>query len=888
MGFDSHISPIHYNIHVVLPEEGVSFQGEIELEFNWTTVVDENAAVRLHAVGMSNVTAALDGHACDVAQEGGGPDAVLVIAVPSSVKGGAGDQAVLSVRYTGTLGGDDAAGLYRASYRSSPATDSPLASGFATFFAPTDARRAFPCLDEPACKASFRLTVTAAAIHRNFLSNTPAERDVRVLLPNGSTARRVTFGRTPRMSTYLLAFVVGSFDHVGAVAPRSGVHFRVFTPLGAADDGAFALKTGTAALDYLESFFDHPFPLPKQDMIALRDHSAGAMENWGLITYRETALLARVDAGSSAAARQRVANTVCHELAHQWFGNLVTPVEWSQLWLNEGFATAVGTQVVDALYPEMQNSLNGFLVQDMEAALQLDSLASSHPVEVNVEGSQDVGQLFDAISYRKGAAVLRMLFGWLGEDTTRRGLKDYLGRYAYGNATTANLWTCLSEASGLDVGREMDRWTKVVGFPRLDVSWDEDNKLLRIRQSRFLSAASDSDTLDDGGAWRMLLHIVVDAETGHHTTLHVTERDQTFPLKQRPVAVNDGFATLARVRYDADTMPVYRDEAAVRSLAPETRLCLVSDAYALANARQLDVPQALSLSLSLANDPEFSVLSFSLEHCSKMLTTVGVWTADSSAVREQDAGRALIRAISLARLQALGWTAREGEPVGDGQLRGKLIVTLGTTGRVAQVIAEARARLTRFVDEGQSNALDRNVMQGAVRVVAYNARGPDDVALIRRAYLAASSAEDAGHFVHGLAAFPDPQLARDAWAWAWSSPRVPANALAHVFNGLGTARDSTMWKIMQEQWPQFRQRFEASFRLLESFVTLACRVLRSVQHADEVESFFAEHGGPKVVRAVAQGVEGIRARAACADDQRKLVLAWLREHHDTLMERGAA
>ena len=132
------------------------------------------------------------------------------------------------------------------------------------------------------------------------------------------------------------------------------------------------------------------------------------------------------------------------------------------------------------------------------------------------------------------------------------------------------------------------------------------------------------------------------------------------------------------------------------------------------------------------------------------------------------------------------------------------------------------------------------------------------------------------------------QLARDAWAWAWSSPRVPANALAHVFNGLGTARDNTMWKIMQEQWPQFRQRFEASFRLLESFVTLACRVLRSVQHADEVESFFAEHGGPKVVRAVAQGVEGIRARAACADDQRKLVLAWLREHHDTLMERGAA
>ncbi|KXN69417.1 zincin, partial [Conidiobolus coronatus NRRL 28638] len=266
------------------------------------------------------------------------------------------------------------------------------------------------------------------------------------------------------MSTYLLAFIVAELDYVEAFTKvGTPIPCRVYAPKGTAHLGKFSLDVCTKTLDLFNTVFGTPYPLPKMDMAAIADFDAGAMENWGLVTYRTNSILFD-EATTTQSSKQWIASTVTHELAHQWFGNLVTMEWWSDLWLNEGFATWVGNYAVDKLFPDW-HFWDTFVVEDVQSGLSLDCLRSSHPIEVEVQDPAEIDQIFDDISYSKGGSVIRMLSAYLTEDVFLEGIRQYLKKHAYGNASTGDLWAQLSETSGQDVSEFMNLWTKHTGYP---------------------------------------------------------------------------------------------------------------------------------------------------------------------------------------------------------------------------------------------------------------------------------------------------------------------------------------------------------------------------------------------------------------------------------------
>jgi aminopeptidase N len=455
----------------------------------------------------------------------------LTFAKPLPVGAGASAGATLRLAFTGTLN-DKMAGFYRSAYTAPGGERRHMG---VTQFEATDARRAFPCWDEPSLKATFSVSLRVPA-DRTALSNMPPKSTVLASTvadgdkgTTGSSAvqkgppgwKDVLFERTPLMSTYLVAWVVGEFDVVES-ATAEGVAVRVWTPPGLAEQGrcantlpcthrcarchshhriracacSFALDVAAKTLSFFTQYFGAAYPLPKMDMarthdariyafthscahhlnlthasfflsfflsaqVAVPDFAAGAMENWGLVTYR-TVLALYDPASTGSAVKQQIAYVVCHELAHQWFGNLVTMEWWSDLWLNEGFATWAGWLAVDSLFPEWR-VWDQFLVNEQARGLELDGLASSHPIEVEIPDASKVNEIFDAISYAKGASAIHMLVAYMGEASFRQGMRLYVQRHAWGNAATRHLWRALGDASGKPVADLMACWTQQTG-----------------------------------------------------------------------------------------------------------------------------------------------------------------------------------------------------------------------------------------------------------------------------------------------------------------------------------------------------------------------------------------------------------------------------------------
>ncbi|KDO73545.1 hypothetical protein CISIN_1g002775mg [Citrus sinensis] len=400
-------------------------------------------------------------------------DEILVLEFAETLPTGMG---VLAIGFEGVLN-DKMKGFYRSSYE----LNGEKKNMAVTQFEPADARRCFPCWDEPACKATFKITLDVPS-ELVALSNMPVI-DEKV----DGNMKTVSYQESPIMSTYLVAVVIGLFDYVEDHT-SDGIKVRVYCQVGKANQGKFALNVAVKTLELYKEYFAVPYSLPKLDMIAIPDFAAGAMENYGLVTYRETALLYD-DQHSAAANKQRVATVVAHELAHQWFGNLVTMEWWTHLWLNEGFATWVSYLAADSLFPEWK-IWTQFLDECTEG-LRLDGLAESHPIEVEVNHTGEIDEIFDAISYRKGASVIRMLQNYLGAECFQRSLASYIKKYACSNAKTEDLWAALEEGSGEPVNKLMNSWTKQKGYPVISVKVKEEK--LELEQSQFLSSGSPGD-----------------------------------------------------------------------------------------------------------------------------------------------------------------------------------------------------------------------------------------------------------------------------------------------------------------------------------------------------------------------------------------------------------
>ncbi|KAM0680453.1 hypothetical protein GINT2_001513 [Glugoides intestinalis] len=497
----------------------------------------------------------------------------------------------LSVKYSGKYS-KSMAGFYKSKYNENDL--------FSTHFESSDARRAFPCFDQPNLKSTFSITIEAPE-GNIALSNAELEKQV------GNT---YIFKKTPKMSTYIVAYVVGKLDYI---EDTSYIPIRVYAHPEEKQWGKFSLDVATRCLKFFGEYFETPYPLTKLDMVAIPSFAMGAMENWGLVTYRKTSLLFD-ETSTSIRSKKNIAVTVCHELAHMWFGNLVTMDWWSDLWLNEGFATWAATLAIDKSIQDMMpwDAWTSFISDDIESGMGMDSIKSTHKIGIEVNDPIDIDQIFDAISYSKGSSVIKMLENWLGPEVFRKGLVGYIKKFSYDNTITSDLWDSLSKAAqenelDAEVATVIDPWVQRPGFPYVEVK-DSGDKLTLI-QKRF----TIGHKVEESEPWSIPIRILwlddnkeVDSTTARESKVYLMSEEVMEIKKEGAIyKLNDNVSGLYRVLYPESNLKKLFEQ----DLNTNNRLNLFADIFAMAKAFHVPLQQPLSYLTYLSDESNYEVLS---------------------------------------------------------------------------------------------------------------------------------------------------------------------------------------------------------------------------------------------------------------------------------------
>ncbi|VAI31885.1 unnamed protein product [Triticum turgidum subsp. durum] len=619
-------------------------------------------------------------------------DGVLVLGFAKELPLGEG---LLKMDFNGILN-DQMRGFYRSKYQYKGKERNMAVTQFES----VDARRCFPCWDEPAFKAKFKLTLEVPS-ELVALSNMP--------VGNATFAgpiKTVRYLESPPMSTYLVAIVVGLFEYVEGMTTK-GTRVRVYTQIGKSNQGKFALDVGVKSLNLYKDYFDTPYPLPKLDMVAIPDFAAGAMENYGLVTYREVALLFD-DKSSSASSRQSVAITVAHELAHQWFGNLVTMEWWTHLWLNEGFATWVSHLAVDSFFPQW-NIWTQFL-DSTTTALRLDSLETSHPIEVEIHHASEVDQIFDAISYDKGASVIRMLQSYLGAERFQKAMASYMKKYAFSNAKTEDLWAVLEKETGEPVKDLMTIWTKQKGYPVINAKIKGND--IEIEQAQFLLDGSSGS-----GMWIVPITSGCGAYDTQKKFLLKLKRDKMVIGSQCGdrkkggnfwTKLNINGTGFYRVKYDDELAAALQNALESKKLSLMDKIGTVDDLYALSIARQQTFASLLRLLYGYRGEADYSVLS----HINTVTTSIAKVSADATPALAGDIKQLLIK-ILLSPAEKLGWDPKKGESHLDVMLRPLLLTALVQLGH-GKTINEGVRRFNIFTRDRGTSLLPPDTRKGRI------------------------------------------------------------------------------------------------------------------------------------------------------------------------------
>ncbi|KAL3120399.1 hypothetical protein niasHT_005720 [Heterodera trifolii] len=617
---------------------------------------------------------------------------LLTVQWPKEVKP---QKAELEFAYSGQLA-TNMQGFYKSTYKDSAGNEKILAS---TQFESTYARSAFPCWDEPTYKAEFDIKLEVDK-RMTALSNmnVVAEEEG---TDGGGTKKLLTFARTPRMSTYLVAFAVGQFEHIEAVS-KTGCACRVYTLPGKTEQAKLALKLVAQAVDFFTDWFNFPMPLPKCDVLAVPDFAMGAMENWGLITARESSVLYD-PAKSSSSHRQWLTTVMSHEVAHFWFGNLVTMKWWQDLWLKEGFACFMEFLFTAKNYPEFK-VWSTFVDNTVVRAMGMDSLRNSHPIEVPIENPNELDEIYDAVTYEKSCSVLRMLFNHLGEPIFQKALRAYLERHQYANADTDDLWQCMSMASdGTDVKALMSSWTQQMGFPLVSVEQrvlEGDRRELRLSQTRFL-ADGGPDEANNNPIWQVPFSIVTAADpTQAKAKFLLVKAEDTFILEgvkaDEWVKVNFDFTSFFRVQYSQEMLNALLNAVKSRQLGVLDRYQLASDLYALVKASRVPISHFLELFNACRDEQDYFV-----------------WSAIDSAIgsvahslKHLEDGRQLLDrfehfvcSVVEAVATKLGWEPTEGEDIHVGRLRALLLNRLSQF-RHPPTVQMALSKFNALVEKG--------------------------------------------------------------------------------------------------------------------------------------------------------------------------------------------
>ena len=822
-------TPNHYNLTLDLTRAE-------EKEFSGTVIIfgeSTSESISLHSKGLTIQSATIDNQPADISL---GEFDELRLSQPNLENG----KHTIRIDFSGTIT-DAMHGLYPCYFTH----DGIKKQLFATQFESHHAREVFPCVDEPAAKAEYDLTlITRSGI--TVLGNMPVKSEEE----NGDSLT-TTFEKTPRMSSYLLAFVIGEL-HKKTARTKSGVEVNVWaTPAQNENTLDFALDIATRSIDFYDEYFGVKYPLPKSDHVALPDFSSGAMENWGLITYRESCLLADPEL-TPESSRRFIATVIAHELSHQWFGNLVTMQWWNDLWLNESFANMMEYVAIDALHLDW-HMWEDFATNEVTAALRRDSLDGVQSVQADVNHPDEISTLFDpAIVYAKGGRLLVMVRKLIGEEAFRAGLKSYFEKFAHKNTVGNDLWQELESASGQPIVNLMNAWISQPGLPVVSVSNSHDAAILR-QERFFIGEHQPSDAL-----WPIPLF------ANQPLDVKVLNQKETTISIEKPLQLNCGLSAHFVTKYDESTREYLLKN--ITELPTLDKICILQDATILARAGFENSASLLPLALSLKTETNEKVFGMA----------AGALTELRKFVDDNDAARDSLKRISgefaRATFEELDWNEKAGESDDDRERR-TTALSLMMYSEDKDVLNEAK---TRF----DNNKLEDLPTEIRALIISANVRHfetPEMIENLFAAYKNTPSNDLQNDIAIGLTSTKNPETAEKILAHIKDSNVIRPQDASRWFVYLIRTRESRQiaWNWLKENWAWVEDTFGED-KSYDDFIRYAATALLTPNELDDFRQFFEPMMNiPALTRTIKLGITEISARVELIERDKADVLSAL-------------
>ena len=849
-------TPEHYTLSFDINFSNNTFEGDetiaLKLDKPSKTITLNAVEIDFHDV---TVTAA--GHAQTAQVSSDAKNEMATFTVANEIPAGA---ATVHIKYTGHLN-DKLRGLYLSTYKGRKYAVTQMEA--------TDARVAFPSFDEPAYKATFDITAIVdkgdTAISNNeIVSDTPGPGD----------KHTITFATSPKMSSYLVALTVGDWkcehDQV------DGIKLGVCTVPGKENLTHFPLEATKAILHYYNNYYGIKYPLAKLDQIAVPDFQAGAMENWGAIIYRETALLID-DKTASFGSKNGVADTIAHEVAHQWFGDLVTAAWWDDIWLNEGFATWMTPHPIAAWKPEWLVSQN--VVENSMDALANDGVQNTRPIHQEATTRNEIETLFDGIAYGKTAAVLHMLESYLGPETFRAGVNLYLKEHAYGNATAADFWNAMGRASKKPVDQIMPTFVMQAGEPYVGIEskCDNGNTTLTLSQKRYFNTPEAFRAPNDQ-LWQVPVCAKGVGSTGGQSQCFLlTERQQQFTLKGCSKFVFPNAGALGYYRFDYDTNALHQlGNAAEQGLTPEERIALIGDEWALMRAGKHQVGDYLALGAQFKDTPGYVLLENFTGHLD---------VVHQDLVNQSDRPRfeAWLRQTFSPMLQQLGYAARPGDSPIERQRRSILFEMLGNVANDPQVIQQAEVLVQQYIKDPQS--VDGTLSSAVVSVAARHG-SPELYAQFKAQLKDTKSPEQYYRYFYALGEFSQPELIKQTLDSTLTSEVRGQDLFLLPRMMQNPAAEDMTWDFMRQHFDDIEKKTGGGLGGFGVFL-YATQGFCNSQKAQQVQQFFQEHPFPGTERNQKEALESINSCVALRDQQQTNLAAWLKQNVPLNASTGA-